>query len=274
LTGNWLKGEHFYFTYSSNCFENKSSIYYVYTGNSILNNFEIINPREFKTFINSDKEDYKLEKILFPEKILSTIITSIIQKTEYERTIELLIEGNTAITPLVRASVFSVALETITSLINKDNKSYFQTLKQTNEIKSIIDDIREFVDSKKHTLQEEEYSFLLKKINSITNPPNKNKYLRSFELFKINLPTELKKLLDTRNKFFHGKTPYPEDSYKNKVKDFNLEADRLHMLVSILLLKYAGYKGHIKNQAGFRINSSDYFLETKITFNESPFYTI
>lgn len=274
LSGTWLRGEHYYFAYNSIYFENKSSIYYKHTGNSILNNYEIINPREFKNFINSDKKEFTLVDVLFPEEILSKIISSIVEKTEYERAIDLLIEGNTALTPLVRASVFSVALETIIVLIEKENKLYFQSIKSTKSILSTIEKIKKNLEDEKQNLTEEDYSFLLNKFNNLSTPTNKDKFLLSFKLFKIHLPTELQNLLAKRNKFFHGKTPYPENSYKNRTKDFNLEADRLHMLVSILLLKYVGYKGHIKNQAGYRVASSNYFLETNNNSDESPFYRI
>jgi hypothetical protein len=46
------------------------------------------------------------------------------------------------------------------------------------------------------------------------------------------------------------------------------------MLVSILILKYINYKGHIKNQAGYSLETKKHFDEIDIEINESAFYLI
>ena len=58
------------------------------------------------------------------------------------------------------------------------------------------------------------------------------------------------------------------------MKELNLEADRIHMLVSILLLKHSNYKGHIKNQAAYRLETKRYYEEPDLEINESVFYRI
>jgi hypothetical protein len=68
--------------------------------------------------------------------------------------------------------------------------------------------------------------------------------------------------------------PYEEGDLKNKIKELHLEADRIHMLVSILILKYVGYVGHIKNQAAYRLETESFYNETERQTEESAFYTI
>ena len=275
LTGNWFQDEFYFFSYNSNEFKKIESLYYHYFGNSIVSHFEIINPQQLQTFIETDNEKSLLTSLLFPEKILSNIITFSMSKPEFERTIELINEGNQVTSPLIRCSVFSVALETIVSLIHSENKFFFKPLKQPEKFNKLLKDLQSIIDEAKMNLNNSEYNFLSKKVTYINTPFNKDKYLLAFDFFKIDLPKKLHKVLDTRNKFFHGKTPYAEGELKTKIKELHLEADRLHLLVSILILKYSGYKGHIKNQAGYRLELEKLYGEKDdIKIDESAFYRI
>ncbi|MCW2118634.1 hypothetical protein [Flavobacterium sp. 7A] len=205
---------------------------------------------------------------------MSILITQIKSKPELERTIELIIEGNEIESPLIKCSIFSVALETTTSLIQLENKIFFAPIKNTKNLNSVLKELQSIIDKEKTNFTELEHTVLLKKITYLNTPFNKDKFLLSYKLYNIELPQKLELLLNTRNKFLHGKTPYEEGLLKTKIKELHLEADRLHMLVSILILKYIGYKGHIKNQAGYRLETKNYYDEDNIEINESAFYCI
>ena len=275
LTGNWYQNEHYIFSYSSNLFDKIESVYYDFFGNSIISDFEIVNPQQFRTFLETDGKKPLLTPLLFPEEILSQIISFVKSKPEFARTIELIIEGNEIRSPLIRCSVFSVALETIVSLIHSENKSFFKPLKRADKITTLLQDLQNVIDNVKKNFNESEYSFLSKKITYLNTPFNKDKYLLAFEFLKIDLPEKLKDVLNIRNKFFHGKTPYEEGQLKTNLKDLNLEADRLHLLVSILILKYSGYRGHVKNQAGYRLEMEKVYEEKDgMEINESALYRI
>ncbi len=102
LTGNWHQNEHFIFSYNSSKFENIDSIYYESLGKSIISNQEIINPSEFRTFMETGSENRPLlTSLLFPEKTLSKLISDLKENPELERTVELLIEGNGINSPLI-----------------------------------------------------------------------------------------------------------------------------------------------------------------------------
>lgn len=275
LTGNWHQNEHYFFSYGSNDFKSFDFLYYKYSHDSIITNFEIINPQQYRSFIHTDtKNPPKLTPILFPEKILSTLVNKLKFKHELERTIELLIEGNEVTSPLIRCSIFSVALETVVSLIHSENKAFFKPIKKTEKLTPILNQFKDIAEREKDEFSVLEYSSLLKKITYFNTPFNKDKFILAFELYKINLPEKYNALLNTRNLFFHGKTPYEEGTLKSNIKDLHLEANRIHMLVSILILKYIGYKGHIKNQAAYRLESESFYNETDRQIEESAFYNI
>jgi hypothetical protein len=275
LTGNWHQNEHYFFSYSSNDFKSFDFLYYKLSHDSIITNFEIINPQQFRSFINTDPENYpKLTPLLFPENILSTLVNKLKLKHELERAIELLIEGNEITSPLIRCSTFSVALETVVSLIHSENKAFFKPIKKAEKLSPILKEFHDIAEREKDKFSELEYSSLSKKITYLNTPFNKDKFILAFELYKINLPEKYNLLLNTRNLFFHGKTPYEEGALKSNINDFHLEANRIHMLVSILILKYVGYKGHIKNQAAYRLESENFYNETERQIEESAFYNI
>ncbi|MGE8342990.1 MAG: hypothetical protein ACN6OI_18315 [Flavobacterium sp.] len=275
LTGNWHQNEHYFFSYTSNDFKLINFLYYELFSNSIITNFEIINPTQFRSFIQTDPKNYpKLTPLLFPEQILSTLINKLKLKHELERAIELLIEGNEITSPLIRCSTFSVALETIVSLIHTENKAFFKPIKKTKQLAPILKEFHKITEQEKHKFSELEYSSLSKKITYLNTPFNKDKFILAFEFYKIKLPEKYNLLLNNRNLFFHGKTPYEEGALKNNIHDLHLEANRIHMLVSILILKYVGYKGHIKNQAAYRLESESFYNETERQVEESAFYNI
>lgn len=275
LTGNWYRDEHYFFSYASNDFKLANYIYYKLFDDSVITNFEIINPQQFRSFIHTDHNNYpKLAPLLFSEKILSKLINELKSKPELERAIELLVEGNEIKSPLIRCSIFSVALETVVSLIHSENKAFFKPIKKTKQLAPILQEFQAIVDREKDKFSELEYSFLSKKVTYLNTPFNKDKFILAFEHYKINLPDKYSLLLNTRNQFFHGKTPYEEGALKNKIKELHLEADRIHMLVSILILKYVRYGGHIKNQAAYRLETESFYNETERQTEESAFYTI
>ncbi|MDE0537027.1 hypothetical protein, partial [Tenacibaculum sp. L6] len=151
---------------------------------------------------------------------------------------------------------------------------FFEPIKSTENLKLLQEELQTIISSKKENFNKLEFESLVKKITYINTPFNKDRFLLAYDFYKIELPNNLKKLLNNRNKFLHGKTPYKEGTLKNKIKELNLEADRIHMLVSILLLKYSDYRGHIKNQAAYKLETKRYYKELDLEINESSFYKI
>ncbi|MES2862997.1 MAG: hypothetical protein V4666_02675 [Bacteroidota bacterium] len=274
LNGNYHQDGHFFFSYSSANFEEIGSLYYKNFSNSVISDFELINPQQYRSYMEKPGENLKLTPLLFPENTLSNLVNFVKSKPQLERTIELIIYGNEIRSPLIRCSTYSVALETIVSLVHSENKSVFKPLKKSKKIGKILLELQTVIDNSKSELSEQEFNFLSKKITYLNMPFNKDKYLLAFDFYNIQLPEYLKKLLNTRNLFFHGKTPYEEGELNTRIQELHLEADRIHMLVSILVLKYVGYKGHIKNQAGYRVAMKNIYEDLNIENDESAFYRI
>ncbi|MBL0736669.1 hypothetical protein JI750_07230 [Flavobacterium sp. GN10] len=275
LTGNWYQKENYFFAYDSNEFKEVKSYYYESLGDSIISNHEIINPTQFRSYVEDDYiEKQKLVDLLFSENKMSEFIIQLKSKPELERTVDLIIEGNGIKSPLIRCSIFSVAMETIVSLIHKENKTFFTPLKSTSELNALKESFRLIISENKDKFNDLEIEVLNKKIDYLNTPFNADKYLLAYKFYQIELPENLIKLLKTRNLFFHGSIPYKGLDVKTKMKEFNLDADRIHLLVSILILKYFNYKGHIKNHAAYRMETENYYDELGLEIRESSFYRI
>lgn len=275
LTGNWYLGEHFYFSYTSTDFETPTFFFYQNAGDSVLTRQELINPPQFRSYIKSDSEEYPaLTPLLFPEATLASLVKHTMAKPQLERAIELLIEANVTKSPLIKCSVFSVALETMVELIYSENKKFFEPIKRSAELKLLLKQLQSVVDDKKNNFTDIEYQSLSKKISYLNTPFNKDKYLFAFKFYNIQLPEIFTLLLNTRNLYFHGKTPYAEGTLKENIRDLHSDADRLRLLVSILILKYIGYKGHIKNHAAYNLATENYYEELELDILDSPFYRI
>ncbi len=268
LKGNWHQNEQFIFSYSDNSFGKIGSVFYESLDKSIISNHELINPSQFRTFLKNSDMPSDLTPLFFPEKVLSEIINLQIKAPEYARTIELLIDGVGIDSPLIKCSIFHVALETIVGLIYSENKTFFAPIKSSENLKTIQGEILTLIKNRENEFNPSEFDSLVKKINYINSPFNKDKFLLAFDIFNIDLPERLKNLLNTRNKFLHGKTPYKEGQVESKIKELNSIADKIHMLTSILVLKYARYKGHIKNQAEYKMVMNEFYEEKELDFPE------
>ncbi|WP_298779025.1 hypothetical protein [uncultured Polaribacter sp.] len=276
ITGNWYQKERFIFSTENGVGE---ELFYESLQDSIITEKEIINPKEFRSFINNSfNNDYKLTSALFPEKSLSNLVNNLKLNQEIERTIDLLIEANGIESPIIRCSIYFVALETIVGIIHKKNKDFFKPIKNINELNNIKNELLLSLKDNKNEVLEQEYEILFKKLNHLNSPANKDIFILAYDFFNIDLPKRLKDVLSSRNKFLHGKTPFKEDSIKDKLPELNLYAHRVHLLVAILILKYSGYKGHIKNRAAYDLVSQEYYSEVKfeedIGQNDNVYYKI
>lgn len=117
---------------------------------------------------------------------MSALVSVLKSKPALERAIELLVEGNEIKSPLIRCSIFSVALETVVSLVHSENKEFFKPIKRTEQLTPILQAFQAIVDREKSNFSDLEYSSLSKKVTYLNTPFNKDKFVLAFELYKKN----------------------------------------------------------------------------------------
>jgi hypothetical protein len=205
-----------------------------------INGLGIIDPRIFAKATGSKN----LRTSYLAPKIFQNIVENCIKDPRFLRALKMITES--ASFPLeIKASNYSVALETLKNIIIEENiikinpfKDKRVAIKTINEIKSIVSQIDDKEFNNKQSV--------LNKIDQLNQVGNKEGILLSFKLLSIPLSEDDVKCLVERNNFLHGKIPFESETV---TKDYRLQhiGHKLHMLLCALVLKYSGYHGYILN---------------------------
>jgi hypothetical protein len=229
-------------------------------------------------FDSQEIRELKFSKsfFLFPCEALSNMCNNLIDEEKYQRTLNIIHEANLNEYSLSTCILFSSALETISSLIAKENKGLCHINEDRFTTSEIITKLTEKVEENK-ILEEEDKKFIIeKKLPNLNNPTNVDKFESPFIKYKINLPDNFKKALKYRDRYLHGSIPKGNKLGTFRANNFN-RAFELQFLVNVLTLKYVGYKGFLKN----RSTEMEYYTQKEqgekdenIIINQSLYYNI
>ena len=239
LSGSLIRNEILFLRYHDHTLENVIGFSFRRIENS-LNGLASIDPRIFAQASGSKK----IGIYYLPPLIFQTLVENCIKDPRFLRAVKMITES--APFPLeIKASTYSVALETMKNIIIEDNslkinpfknkRKATETIKELKKIIELIDD-QEFNNKKS----------VLNKLEQLNQVGNKEGFLLSFKLLSIQLSADDERCLIERNNFLHGNIPF-----ENEVPRKNFEIQhivyKLHMLLCALILKYSGYHGFILN---------------------------
>lgn len=143
--------------------------------------------------------------------------------------------------PIQQGALYAVALETLTTnLGDKESKKPIEDRKIASEV---VKELKSTLERYKNKISEESFKILDKKINSINSPTNKDKLIKTFANYGIELSNEDEQIIGKRNLYLHGSKPLKTSD----IFELTQISLRLHTLIVSLLLKYAGYSGHVVN---------------------------
>jgi len=200
-------------------------------------------------FDSNEIRKYEFSKSFFqfPCNVFSNMCNRIIIEEKYQRVINIIHEANLNEYSLSTCILFSSALETISSLIaknEKDSKSPIDVDRFTES--EIIDKLEENIEKNK-ILEKKDKNFLInKRLPNLNKPTNVDKLESPFVKYKISLSDDFKKALKYRDKYLHGSIPKGNKFGTFRANNFN-RAYELQFLVNVLTLKYVGYTGFLKN---------------------------
>ena len=163
----------------------------------------------------------------------------------------MIIEGTSTKNIVLRASVYSVAIETLTNIVYNENEQALKPINDEVLADKVLQKLLKVIDEYSPFMADEVVEILTKKISHINKPVNVDRLTKSFSILGIKLNEHDEKTLKARNKFLHGSTPFKNfEIDKEKEKEFKLLTTKLRLLIFMLLLKYLGYKGHLYNFYG------------------------
>lgn len=248
-SGNLFLNEYYYLTFKKDNPELVEYIMYEKKEKSALTGHALFEPFQFRQYIEAigKKDQFKHVQTSMPSTVFSNLCRIIKKNEAFSRTCDLIIEGNQSKQLLLRAGIYSIALETITNIVYEENIDKINPIQDKklaslirNKFKDIVKEYDEFIS--KYGLK-----IIESKINDINKPTNSKKLSVPFEIYRIKLNKDDLDILNHRNKFLHGTSPFTETELKNKDYEIEYIASRLQFMLNSLMLKYVGYSGHIIN---------------------------
>ena len=237
ITGYYPREKRYILSADDNYFDKTRGILYETLGKSYVSHNSVFPPSNIRIYFNLP------HSIHFPENIFNKLCLTLFSKEILSRVLYLIVEGNTLSVEL-RASIYSVALESVTNIISEENKSKFLPISKKEDSKIIIKELNEIINKHADKFKHDGQETVKKKIAVINSPTNKQKLLKPFEILNLELNQEEIEAINKRNEFLHGRNEY---RYNNEEDKFNLEqiTSRLLYCVTIIVLKYIGYSGYV-----------------------------
>lgn len=157
-------------------------------------------------------------------------------------------EASSTYRPLLRAGIYSIALETLTNLIYEENEDRINPIKDPKLAKLIKQKFSVVLEEYEEFISEYGMGILNAKLNDLNRPTNSKKLSVPFELYNLKLSKDDLKILGHRNKFLHGTAP---DVANESEYELRFIVARIQFMFNALLLRYIGYSGHLVNQSAW-----------------------
>lgn len=252
LSGNLYLDEYYYLTLDDELISS-DNILYEKKEKSALTGYSLLEPFRFLEYIKAiGKEEYSHKKYPNMSKETFSNLCEIVKTNEtYSRCCQLIIEGNQSKQQLLKAGIYSIALETLTNIIYEENKDRINPIEDKNLAKKIRVKLKEVISEYDTFISDYGFKILESKINDINKPTNSKKLSVPFEIYNLKLSKDDLDMLNHRNKFLHGTSPFSEEDLKNKTTELDVIIARLHFMLNSLMLKYVDYSGHIINYSGW-----------------------
>lgn len=256
FNGDWYKDDIFIYSYKTDDKLNigYKSLQYRFVGKSLLGNYKICDSHKCSEFLKQLLHIENVSKLCsgMESDVISLISSRIYKNSKIKRIIELIIEGTCATNLVLKASIYSIAIETLANIIILENEDATKTIKNKKLAEEILHKLLKVIHEYETFLNSKSIQILTKKINDINKPTNIDKLAMSFSILGVKLNKHDNETLKSRNIFLHGSTPFRNfEIDKNKKNEFVLMITKLRLLIIILLLKYLGYKGHVFNNYGY-----------------------
>ncbi|WP_281240013.1 hypothetical protein [Flavobacterium praedii] len=195
--------------------------------------FSVIPDVHFLRHITGNVDTFTNSSILksLTEKIISDIV--------FKRTVLILCQAHSE-PYYVQASLYSVALETISNIISSLIEEKSKPIQDKTIAKRLRDELKTSLSKFQSEISAEAFIKIngdIERINSLTN---KQKLLLPFTFYNCSLTEMETTAIQNRNDFLHGRIPDNADRHH-----LPTTVGRLLFCVNCLVMKYLGYEGYI-----------------------------
>lgn len=247
MSGKFYGGECFYVSSEEPTFREIAGVWYEMEKESVISNRRVVDLRFFRaTFRGKDKDipdEYKTLDRPVETTLFSNLCDTFLKDESLFHAANLVISGMGNADPLQQGALYSVALEALTNTLGEQKTKELKPITDPKVSKAFVSQLQEVLARHKEKISQDGYVILGKNIEGINRPTNRDKLVKTFELFGIKLSEEDKETINKRNDYLHGRNPLaPQEIF-----ELTKMSLRLHTLIVGLLLKSAGYAGHVIN---------------------------
>ena len=247
LSGKFCGGSCSYVSATDPDFKYTNGVWLEIEKPTVISNRQTINFKTFRSTFDvnddNDAEKYKAINSFISPELFSALCEKLYTDENLLRVAELVISGMGNNDPLQQGALYSVALETLTTVLGEKKSKQLKPIVDDKVSATFVADLKEVLHKYEDKVSKEGFVILGKNIDGINRPTNQDKLVKTFELFGITLSEKDKSVIGKRNDYLHGRNPL-----KTKlIFELTQISLRLHTLIVALLLKSVGYSGHIVN---------------------------
>lgn len=247
MSGKFYGGTCNYVSSDKADFKQIEGVWYELEKESVLSNRRTIDLQFFRSTFKESDEDY-LEKYKAINCSISTTIFSALCEGLWTNeslihAANLVISGMGNSDPLQQGALYSVALETLTATLGQAKSKELKPIPEKGLSQAFVAELKAVLAGFADQISEEGLTILGKNIDEVNRPTNRDKLVKTFELYGVTLADEDKETIDKRNDYLHGRNPL-DLQHTFELTQISL---RLHTLIVALLLKSVGYSGHVIN---------------------------
>lgn len=247
LSGKFYGGKCLYVTSNEADFKEIDGVWYELERSPILSNRRVIDLQTFRLMLkHEDPEQLKQYKEIdkrISGDVFSALCKALLENESLLHAANLVISGMGNIDPLQQGALYAVALETLTTALGEQKAKDLKPIADKNISKAFVADLKSVLAKYEADLSEEAKTILTKNIEGVNRPTNRDKLVKTFDLYGITLSDLDKNTIDKRNDYLHGRNPL-DLSKQFELTQISL---RLHSLIVALFLKSVGYEGHVIN---------------------------
>jgi len=247
MSGKFYGGPCNYVSSEDPDFKQVDGVWYELEKESVLSTRRTIDLQFFRSIFKETDEDYaeKYKTVNGPVStaLFSALCEALWTNEDLLHAANLVISGMGNSDPLQQGALYSVALETLTENLTQVKSKELKPIPEKELSKAFIADLKIVLSGYADKISEEGLIILGKNIDGVNRPTNRDKLVKTFELYGISLSDEDKETIDKRNDYLHGRNPLD----LQHIFELTQISLRLHTLIVALMLKSVGYSGHIVN---------------------------
>lgn len=243
LGGSVHRNEMYIFQSRDLEFENITGFHYRRIEETIKTNMMVASPFELAS-INGHRRDGFVSM-----KVFSELVSNALRDKRILRAIKIIAEGN-AYSLEIRASAYSVALETMRNVIIEENEEKINPFKTKTVASKTIRELKKIVND----LEDSQFNnrqLVINKLEQLNQTGNSDSFSKAFQICGFPLTNSDKDTFNRRNDFLHGRIPFEDELDASQNQELKFITYKLHFLVTGLILKYSGFNGLLKNNPAY-----------------------